>query len=194
LQAGYGIRIHWRSLDTVFSADSTFVARRKRAGRWEYQLLAEGERQVSASANQFLLIEPERAVQSIKSVHEVLASLNGDVRLCDPYLDHTTVEHLCVLHPAVSIRLLTANIKDSPRLNRTLAAAATEGRRFTIKVAPSGKLHDRYMIDNSVMYILGTSLNGLGKKQAFLIRAGEDFREVMVEAFDVLWAASLVWP
>jgi hypothetical protein len=194
LQSGYGIRIHWRSLDAIFSEDPRLVARRKKGGRWEYQLLADGEREVSASAKQFLLIDPVKAVQAVKTVHEMLASLKGEVRLCDPYLDHTSIEHLCALAPAVPARVLSFNIKDAGRLKRTLAAAATEGRTFSIRVAPAGKLHDRYVIDDAVMYIIGTSLNGLGKKQAFLVRAGEDLRNRMIDAFEALWGISTPWP
>jgi len=43
------------------------------------------------------------------------------------------------------------------------------------------------------MYIIGTSLNGLGKKQAFVIRAGQDFRTTMIGAFDSLWVVSNPW-
>lgn len=140
------------------------------------------------------MIDPAAAVQSVKSVHDVLSSLKGDVRICDPYLDHTTIEHLCALTLGVHTRLLTFTVKDDARVNRTLSAAHQDGRRFSIRIAPVGKLHDRYIIDDSVMYIIGTSLNGLGKKQAFLIRAGEDFRAVMVDAFESLWLVSTPRP
>jgi hypothetical protein len=41
--------------------------------------------------------------------------------------------------------------------------------------------------------ILGTSLNGFGKKQGFVVEAGQDVRGVVGHAFDIEWSGATVW-
>jgi hypothetical protein len=63
-----------------------------------------------------------------------------------------------------------------------------------VRVASAAPLHDRYIIDDVGMLILGASLNGFGKKQCFVIRAGEDVRSMAMTAFDANWASAVAWP
>ena len=63
-----------------------------------------------------------------------------------------------------------------------------------IRVDGSAPLHDRYIIDDSIMTILGTSLNGFGKKQCFIIQTGPDLRAVVLPVFDGLWKSATTWP
>jgi hypothetical protein len=85
-------------------------------------------------------------------------------------------------------------VKDAGRVRGLHAAAKTEGRTIEIRVTAAAPLHDRYIIDNSKMLILGTSLNGFGKKQGFVVQAGDDVRAVVVQAFDNAWAGGTAWP
>jgi len=64
------------------------------------------------------------------------------------------------------------NVRDTGPLRRILAAAKTAGYEIEVRVVGSRTLHDRYIIDDNEMVILGTSLNGFGKKQSFVIQAG----------------------
>jgi len=74
-----------------------------------------------------------------------------------------------------------------------LSAAKTEGRSIEVRMAASTPLHDRYIIDDSRMLILGTSLNGFGKKQGFVVQAGADVRAVVLQGFDNMWLSAAVW-
>ena len=120
----------------------------------------------------------------------MFSALKGDVRLCDPYVDHSTIEHLCVLDASVPVRILSVNIKEVARLTRTLQPSTL---KIDDDVNVLWVVHPA-MLDDSTLYIIGTSLNGLGKKQAFLIRAGSDFRDTMISAFEALWSSATPWP
>lgn len=41
--------------------------------------------------------------------------------------------------------------------------------------------------------ILGQSLNGIAKKQSFIIAVGQDIRTTMESAFNVRWKAANLW-
>lgn len=190
LQEAFGISIHWRTIAALLSADSTLAARRKRRGQWQFSVMHKGTQQIAAAGPSVTLIDPDKAVTAVASLHAHLGALTGLIRVCDPYLDHATVEHLDACPAGSEIRLLTFNVRDSGQLRRLLAVA----RRLSVRTAAANVLHDRYAIDDTSMTILGTSLNGLGKKQAFVIKAGPDIRQAMMSTFDRLWATGTVWP
>jgi hypothetical protein len=116
------------------------------------------------------------------------------MRVCDPYLDYTTIEHLDACKSVAEVRLLTHNVKDSGPLRRVAAVMAADGRNLQIRRVASAVLHDRYIIADDCMYTLGTSFNGFGKKQSFITAAGEDVRAQMIAYFDNLWATATPWP
>ena len=189
----HSIGIHWRTLDVLLQ-DKSLASRRKRNKRWEYRLLADGRARISTTHSQITLVEPERALNAVRTTHSILGALKGEVRLCDPYFDHVSIEHLSTVPLKVPLFVLTVNIYEQSRVKRLLAAAKTEGRSIEVRVLPPGTLHDRYLIDHADFLILGTSLNSLGKKQSFLVRGGEDMRMSMLATFSTNWVKATPWP
>jgi len=190
----YGINIHWKTARAILQENDALVSRRKRDGKWEYAILKAGENSLTAADSGILFIDPAKAVKGTLSLHAFLAALKGIVRICDPYVDYATIEHLDACNPAVEIRLLTRNVKDTGDLRRLVAAARTQGRKLEIRIVGANVLHDRYVVDDSDMVILGTSLNGFGKKQCFVVNAGEDIRTTMLPVFDGHWGTATPWP
>jgi hypothetical protein len=188
----FGLDVHWRTVDAVLGENKKCVARSKRGGRWYYKILHEGRLRVSTPTENTLLIDPAKGVQNVTTLHDLLMTLSGTVRVCDPYLDATTVEHLDSC-PG-NVRLLTHNVSDSGRLRQSINAFDRPGRTVSIKRVPKADLHDRYFIDDKGMIILGTSLNGFGKKQCFMIRTGQDIRAVVLKTFDEKWKLASDWP
>lgn len=194
LRDRHGVRIHWRTIDALLGRNCECVDRRKRQRRWEYILLAEGEARVRSTSQQILLVDPEEAIQAVVGLHDLLSSLKGTVHICDPYLDATTLEHLEACPKAQPVHFLTSNIRDSGKLRRLVGAAASSGYLLEIRSSSTKDLHDRYIIDDGGMVILGTSLNGFGKKQCFVIRAGKDMRGAMLKEFGRRWNVASAWP
>lgn len=194
LRDEYSLSIHWRRMDSLLADARGKVQRRKRQNRWEYLILADGEASLQTSAPSITFVDPANALQSVVSLHAILSGLAGDVRICDPYLDSTTIEHLSACPKASRVLLVSKNVKDTGTLRQLLAAARVEGRTIEIRIPNASVLHDRYLIDANTMVILGTSLNGFGKKQSFIIRAGDDIRTAMIKEFDALWNSSQAWP
>ena len=135
-----------------------------------------------------------RAVQAVLNLHQFFGDLKGSVRICDPYLDLLTVQHLEVFTAATAIRLLTYNINDTPTLRLALTALGSKRRLVEVRKPVSDILHDRYVIDDASMLILGTSLNSFGKKQCFVIKAGQDIRTILLNNFNQIWNTATVWP
>jgi hypothetical protein len=136
----------------------------------------------------------EGHVQAVLKLHQFFATLKGSVRICGPYLDLVTVQHLEAFTAATAIRLLTSSISDTPTLRLALTALASQGKQVEVRKPATDVLHDRYVIDDASMLIMGTSLNSFGKKQCFVIKAGQDIRAALLNNFKHLWDSAKVWP
>jgi len=113
------------------------------------------------------------------------------VKLCDPYVDGRTIDLLAECTNAQSIELLTMNIKNPTTLKRDVRAFVQQyGVPLEIRVASGRTLHDRYAIDRGGMLLFGTSLNGIGFKQSFVVAVGEDVRASVLSTFDAYWNAA----
>ncbi len=193
LRDEFGIKIHWRTIDAVLAEAGNLIQRRKRKQRWEYFLLSDGESIVIHAPSAIVVVDPANALQAVISLHDFLANLNSPIQICDPYLDATSLEHISSCPKTATINILTKNVKDLGKFRQLISAAQTEGRIWIIRVASAPVLHDRYIIDSHSMLILGTSLNSFGKRQCFIIKAGEDIQRVMQTEFSNLWNSASVW-
>ena len=188
LRDDFGVDLHWRTIYTLLIESPGLVSRKKVKGTWQFSAMAAAEELIApASAVEF--IDPQNALRAVLSLHDLLGQLRGIVRVCDPYADRRTIEHLDAVHRDASIRLLTKNVTDQTALRRVLAAAQ-QNRSLEVRLGENEALHDRYLIDDVMILLIGTSLNGLGKKQSFVVRAGEDVRRVLVPVFDEMWKRS----
>jgi hypothetical protein len=192
LRDEFAVRVHWKTIETALLSDKAQAARRKHGGRWEFAIMSAGEKRLFA-AQPIVFVQPADAVMATLSLHQFFGALKNPIRVCDPYLDGATIEHLEACPTGAEIRLLTMNVKDTGPLRRLVQAAQGQ-RSLSIRVVKVKNLHDRYIIDDREMLLLGTSLNGFGKKQCFSVRAGEDIRETMRATFDAQWATATPWP
>lgn len=194
LSVQHGLRLHWRTINATLLAKPDLADRRKQHGKWLFRILRNGAQRVAAPPSALLFVEPAKAVQAVLTLHGLLGQCAGVVRVCDPYFDDLTLQHLDACAAATEIRVLTRNVKDSGSVRALHAAFHAQGRNLQVRAVAANILHDRYIIDGSRMRILGTSLNGFGKKQCFVIEAGGDIRAAMVPVFDGHWATAKPWP
>ncbi|MEO1119099.1 MAG: hypothetical protein AAFX75_14560 [Pseudomonadota bacterium] len=191
----HGVNVHWKTIDAAFRKNKSFVTRRKKNHKFRYSILADGKERINAvttASTEISFVDPTKAVQNVVTLHDTLSAMSGRVRVCDPYLDATSIEHLDSC--ANDIQYLTHNISDSGLLRQLIAAYKNPTRSIEVRRTGKNVLHDRYIIDKGSMLILGTSLNGFGKKHSFMIRGGRDIRTTMLKAFDQNWHVATQWP
>ena len=189
----YGLSLHWKKIEKLLSDNPTFAARRKKDKKWQFTITAPGREQISIGNNPILFVNPVKAVQAVLTLHNFFATLTGSVRICDPYFDLKTLQHLEACTSATAMRLLTWNISDTPTLRLGLTALSAT-KQVEVRKPASDILHDRYVIDDNTMLIMGTSLNSFGKKQSFVIKAGQDVRSALLNNFNQLWNTANPWP
>ena len=119
-----------------------------------------------------VFIQPENALTGVRQVQDLMGTRAGLVQVCDPYLAPRTPDYLAQLTSASEVRVLTRNIDKENTLKRDLKSLALElGVPVEIRRVGSRVLHDRYLIDDTDMLILGTSFNGIGLKQSMVVTA-----------------------
>jgi hypothetical protein len=120
-------------------------------------------------------------------VEDIFGSLIGVVRICDPYADNRSLDILTQAGRADEIRFLTTTITRETAFRRDFSAFKNEhGNRLEIRISKY-PLHDRYLISANAVWFIGTSLNGLGRKQSFIVPLGTDFKSMALPAFDRVW-------
>ena len=185
----YKILLPRQKIQTLLAAEQGTVARHKKGGVRAYQIMQAGINEVRAAASSTVVfIEPEQALSNIRLIEETLVGLQGALSVCDPYVDGRTLDLLAACESATAIRLLTVNInKPNPFARDVTAFNKEHGGKLEVRVAARKDLHDRYIIHDDGLLLLGTSLNSFGKKQTFVVALGPDIRGDVVAAFDSRW-------
>lgn len=187
----YRISISRQRVEAVLAKERGTVAKRRKAGRRAYQIMREGIDLVGASSPKVVFIDPENALSNIREAESLLGELEGLICVCDPYVDSRTLDLLAECTKASNFRLLTVQVNKTNPFRRDLKAFVSQrGNVIEVRLAPKGVLHDRYVIDNKGMLIFGTSLNGFGFKQSFVVVVGPDVRDTTLAAFDRTWSAA----
>jgi hypothetical protein len=189
LRDAYGIDVSRQRVQGILGGEKGTVARRTVKGRRFFQVMQAGSDEVTA-VRSVIFIEPDNALSRLREVQEMLGELRGSIFICDPYVSSATIDMLTHLDNATDIKLLTMNIKDKeqPAVRRDMKAFAAEHKKpLEVRIGPAGHLHDRYVIHDDGMLIVGTSLNSIGLKQSFVVTVGEDIRAIVLSAFDDAW-------
>jgi hypothetical protein len=96
---------------------------------------------------------------------EVLAPLTGVVRICDPYYGQRTLEALDHLPGTTAIRFLSSRTNESSlKVRGAFADFAKERKNVEFRIlAPPNDLHDRYVLAQDSLLIVGHGLKDIGK-------------------------------
>jgi hypothetical protein len=153
-----------------------------------FRIMRRGEDEIVRASAKAILIDPSKALTSIRAVEDILRSLKGDVRVCDTYVDSKTLDYLAELKNATRVQLLTENLQDSGRLKRDLVAFEKEHAvPIELRVSAPGRLHDRYVLHSNGMLLVGASLKDIGKKQSMIVALSASVSSEVGRGFGRVW-------
>lgn len=95
-----------RILPTLKRARGLVAVRKGKDGN-RFKLLAAGFQAIQGSENDPILIMPENAFTGKRKVQEIFGNLSGEVSICDPYLDPSSLDFVSRIGSGNSVRLLT---------------------------------------------------------------------------------------
>lgn len=186
------ISISRQFITAQMNREGPTISKTKIGKRRVYQLMKTGQDELGKSSRTVRFIDPDNAYDAIQAVEQIFLSLNGSVRICDPYVDKKTIEWLLEINSANEVRLLTVRIDREVAFRRNLAAFNKQKNNLcAVRVAQPGRLHDRYILDENNIYLFGTSLNYLGRKQTFVTKVGEDIRRLASSFFEAEWDSAV---
>lgn len=168
-------------------------------GETHYKLMTKGKREienlVGGEMMSVMRVESGQPRTARLRLGEELASLKGVVRICDPYYGVKTLDSLDHLPASCKVRFLTARSNESARKFGGALRDYKKERPDTDfrRAANPAELHDRYILANDRLLILGHGLKDIGGKESFIIRLNKDLITDLVsemrKSFDAKWGA-----
>lgn len=160
-----------------------------------FLLMERGRRELlSADSDDTFFIEAGKPFSAKRiQLVKVFSELKGIIKICDPYLDSDTLLTIFrIVSKSTPIKILTKKISDKPAgsIKQTLVELRKEGFDVEVMIYASSELHDRYILDDSCMWLSGNSLNHLGDKESFIVRLGKDVGQSTRALFDNRWRVS----
>jgi len=143
------------------------------------------------SAPASIIYLPPDGELSLAAAHECLVRVGSPALLCDPYL---TAEALDRLPSRLKVGKVLSMRRSRPNQVEETRQLIEACRRLQIQLRfvgtdrQPGGVHDRFIIGPESAYLLGTSLNGIGKKHTFLTAADNRIRLVLSRVFEDLWS------
>jgi hypothetical protein len=124
----------------------------------------------------------------------VLGALKGTVRVCDPYYGVRSLDGLELVPTKVKVRFLTARTNESAtKWAGALKDFKKERPNVELRLAARPQdLHDRYVLSDDKILIIGHGLKDIGGKESFVIvlprTLASDLLGDVQRSFDQKWA------
>jgi len=164
-----------------------------------YRLMIKGERKIAAHLGggglSVIRFEGNKPRTGRMRLGEILSSLKGMIRICDPYYGVRTLDSLDYVPKSCAVRFLTVKTNESAR---QISGALKDFKRekpnveFRIAADPS-QLHDRYVLTPDQIILVGHGLKDIGGKESFLVQIDTHLAKGIITRtindFDLRWNA-----
>jgi hypothetical protein len=129
--------------------------------------------------------------------NQIFDVLVGEVKILDPYCSERTLDLLTPLKDhstKLLTRLSNLNERDKQKFVRELKDFKTENPNIEFRDYPNPDIHDRYIITNDRIILVGHSLKDLGSKESFAVileqKHYHDIYENLIASFNRRWKIS----
>jgi len=111
LEREHRVDVPRHRVDAILRKERKTVLRRLRGATEYWKLMRAGEIELETPSDVATFIDPQTAFTSRRRVYEILSSLAGHLRFCDPYVDSSVLESLTSCSKSTTIKLLTSKIQ-----------------------------------------------------------------------------------
>jgi len=197
-----GVTIKKLSITRSLSGARGLISSRKEEGETFYKIMTKGKREIETilSGNKLSVvrIEKDQPRTARLELQEIFKNLTGEVRICDPYYGVRSLDALDFVPDKCTVKFLTVNAADSARkLSGAVKDFKKERPKVELRIADrSAGIHDRYVVTNSGLILLGHGLKDIGGKESFIISIEKtlapDLIKSTIRGFDSKWATASV--
>jgi hypothetical protein len=123
----------------------------------------------------------------------LFSSLKGRLRVCDPYYGTGSLFRLDLLTHCSPISFLTStpDSKERAFLPRSLNEFRQQHPDTEFRIYGGEDLHDRYLLTDDEIILLGHGLKDIGRSDSFLVKLNRGLAQDMIEevrdSFDAKW-------
>jgi len=195
-----GIHAEREKLVKGFARAGKRLSRKQMDGVTKYKAMIRARRElegyVSEGPIELIYVEAGTPRKARKQLRGILEGLSGVVRILDPYYGKRTLDVLELIPDSCEVRFLTAKTRENEaRLGRAIADFRQEHPAKYLRIYPRPReIHDRYIIDDRELLIIGHGLKDIGNRESFIIRIDESIAGGIVrqirESFDAKWDES----
>lgn len=145
-------------------------------------------------------VEANTPRTALKNLSELFTSLKGNILICDPYYGARTFYTLELIPKETKVFFLTARTSEKIQsINSIINDFKKEHTNFEIREVQNPKeIHDRYIIDDGGLMLVGHGIKDIGNKDSFIIKldktiALEVWNEIK-KSFSSKWSAAKPLP
>lgn len=192
-----GIAIKRTQIVKAFSKAGDRISRKSINREMLYRIMTSGRRQIEPYFHSgdisVLYVHGGKPRTARKILSELLIPLSGEISVCDPYYGIRTLDALEMIPSICKVRFLTAQTTENPsRLSGAIADFKREHPQTEIRKFPDEKtLHDRYVLSQDTLLILGHGIKDIGNKESFVVCVSSEYAKDLIESlimtFDDRW-------
>lgn len=196
-----GVAIKRTQITKAFARAGDKISRKSIDGELHYRIMTNGRRQVEPFLQlgeiSVSYIQSGKPRTARKILSELLNSLSGKVRICDPYYGVRSLDALEMIPNSCEVLFLTAQTTENvTRLSGAITDFRREHLNIELRQFPDPKaLHDRYVLSQQNLLILGHGIKDIGNKESFVVNISAEYAGDLIDSigqkFDERWAKSI---
>jgi hypothetical protein len=140
-----------------------------------------------------LFVPGDARYTALRSVRAIFEELSGAVSVCDRYLRSESLEKLEWIPNRCSVRFLYGQYSPANQrgaLQGETRAFRAQRQNFEIRIAAEPtKLHDRYLLCEGRLVLLGHGLGNIGEAQSFIVALDKDAAEPVLKSVEMAFDA-----
>lgn len=182
------------------AANRVSTSKDQSSGESSFRLMTRGRKEIEeivrTASISVVRIEGGRPHTARQHLGELLAPLTGRVRIADPYFGMRTLETLDHLSSKTQVQFLTSKTNESLlKVQGAFRDFAKERKNFEFRLLPPPHdMHDRYVLADNSLLIVGHGLKDIGGKESFVVRLDQsvasDLLDDLTNSFDNKWASA----
>ncbi len=194
------------AIPKAFARAGNKIARESSNGKIFYEIMGEGRKALKnkigeIGKDQIQFFSGKTPWSDFnKNFPKIISMLVGEICIVDPYYGNGTLLTLEKFGKVKKIRFLTSQLGTAEQ--NTISKFNAELKRFKAefnniairKYADVGELHDRYIISDNAIVVIGHGIKDIGTKESFCIfipkAAVGNFLPNLKNTFEKRWAAS----
>ncbi len=150
--------------------------------------------EIPETIHEEIILNPGEPESALLEIRKRLGSARKFVNIIDPYIGQITLDLLLSVAEDVPIKVITAYTggKNVGRFIRECRNFKKERPTFVIRKCDPSLIHDRFILTDSNVWNVGTSIKDVGKSLSMIKQLTPTNRSKMHRFFEDLWRDSIV--